>query len=82
MTFEKPSISLDSTVTEIELAILVCQLSEQVIEIRKDATEAGTMLVRALEALRDIGCLEDPRHPCGECWPCSARLGLRPIPLH
>jgi hypothetical protein len=40
------------------------------------------MLVRALEALRDIGCLEDPRHPCGECWPCSARLGLRPIPLH
>jgi hypothetical protein len=96
MTFENPPLSDDSpslpsssfsiseasTVAEIELATMVCELSGQVVEIRQTALEAHAMLVRALEALRDIGCLDNPRVPCGECWPCTARLGLRPIPLH
>jgi len=80
MTFEKPSISETSTIAEIELAMRVCELSEQVTEIRKDALELNATLICALEALCEIGCLTDDE--CGTCWPCVARLGLGPIPLH
>jgi hypothetical protein len=75
MTLCKPSVSESSTVAEIELAVRVSVLVDLLGEARE-------MIVQALTALKEIGCIEDPIRPCGTCWPCCARLGLKPIPLH
>jgi hypothetical protein len=90
MTFDDSRITVPMLTNDIEVQAelaaargAVMELAHQVVELHEQMATSAGLLRQVITALSAVGCLDQGAlRPCDICWPCIARRGLLPIPVH